>query len=613
MEQRKNSALLPSNVVIVAYDATRVHNECELQLTVKGIRMRGDILNGGDTLVVLGVLHTVTHPMGYQIKACTDSFFGTNSRALEEEISRKLDLYESMLLQSAEQCKAEGVSMIIKITAGIPTKVVILQEVVSSKATWVILDRHLRKDLKFYVKHIPCKVALIQDSLSVEVMKPFLTKASNKEGLEQKSFYSDWRTVGSKFNMQETESNEQCVVSSLSYYASSSSLDSSDIFKYNMLPASSFKTLNHKNLAYDETESLPKQAGKHSKGYHTNLAGPHALQGQHDTLFQYDSLEKPILCAVCGLKSILYVKESMRFRFSEIQAATSDFSKENFLGEGGFGHVYKGRLKDGQIIAAKMRKEASTQGYSEFFSEVHILSFARHRNIVMLLGYCCKENHNILVYEYICNKSLEWHLFSQSAHLLEWHKRHAMAIGIAKGLRFLHEECRGGPIIHRDLRPSNILLTHDFVPMLGDFGLARWKSNNDSFHTRVLGASGYLAPEYAEHGIVSVRTDVYAFGIVLFQLISGRRVVDEQNGHSQHLLKWAGPLVESLALHELIDPRVGESYDTYELYHLARAAFLCVRRNPEMRPSMGEVVRLLEADNDHARDLAQQFIPHYTK
>lgn len=126
---------------------------------------------------------------------------------------------------------------------------------------------------------------------------------------------------------------------------------------------------------------------------------------------QYDSSERPILCIGCGLKSVLYIKESMKFPFSEIQAATLDFSNENLLGEGGFGHVYKGQLKDGQVIAAKLRKEASTQGYTEFFSEVQVLSFARHRNIVMLLGYCCKESYNILVYEYICNNSLEWHLF----------------------------------------------------------------------------------------------------------------------------------------------------------------------------------------------------------
>lgn len=144
-----------------------------------------------------------------------------------------------------------------------------------------------------------------------------------------------------------------------------------------------------------------------------NLSGKQVLESNNDLVFQYDSSEKPILCAACGLRSILYVKESMKFQFSEIQDATNDFSKENLLGEGGFGFVYKGQLKDGQFIAAKVRKDESAQGYNEFFSEVHVLSFARHRNIVMLVGYCCKEKYNILVYEYICNKSLHWHLFSK--------------------------------------------------------------------------------------------------------------------------------------------------------------------------------------------------------
>lgn len=122
-----------------------------------------------------------------------------------------------------------------------------------------------------------------------------------------------------------------------------------------------------------------------------------------------------------------------------------------------------------------------------------------------------------------------------------------------------------------------------------------------------------MAPEYAEYGIVSVRTDVYAFGIVLFQLISGRKVLDECGGQCTHILQWAEPLVESLALHELIDERIAETYDTYGLYHLARAAYLCVRINPEQRPSMGEVVRLIESENEHIRDLSRQFIPHFTK
>lgn len=139
----------------------------------------------------------------------------------------------------------------------------------------------------------------------------------------------------------------------------------------------------------------------------------HIGQKQNKFGFLPRSSGAPILCAGCGARTELSIKESMRLTYSEIQLATNDFSKVNLIGEGGFGHVYKGVLKDGQQIAAKVRKEESSQGFSEFHSEVYVLSFARHKNIVMLLGYCCKENKNILIYEYICNKSLHWHLFGK--------------------------------------------------------------------------------------------------------------------------------------------------------------------------------------------------------
>ncbi|KAE8727849.1 ATP-dependent zinc metalloprotease FtsH-like isoform X1 [Hibiscus syriacus] len=344
---------------------------------------------------------------------------------------------------------------------------------------------------------------------------------------------------------------------------------------------------------------------------HTSLT---VIQRQRRSCFHKKNSGTPLLCVACGLKTELYIQDSMTFTYHEIQRATNHFSEENLLGEGGYGRVYKGKLKDGQLIAAKVRKQESSQGFAEFNSEVSVLSFARHKNIVMLLGYFCKENLNILVYEYICNKSLHWHLFDNPENVLDWHQRHAIAIGTAKGLRFLHEECRGGPIIHRDMRPSNILLTHDLVPMLGDFGLARWKINDDTLQTTILGTLGYLAPEYAENGFVSVRTDVYAFGIVLVQLMSGRKVIDlESEGQHASLRQWAKPLIKKLALHELIDPRIGESYDTYQLYLMARTAYLCVQTNPEMRPSMGEVLRLLEGESDDFRHLKKMVVPKYSK
>lgn len=149
------------------------------------------------------------------------------------------------------------------------------------------------------------------------------------------------------------------------------------------------------------------------KGDNKNSTASNMVYKQSKDMFRHRSSEAPLLCNTCGTRTVMYIKDSMIFNYSEIQLATNDFSDKNLLGEGGYGHVYKGELKDGQQIAAKVRKEASNQGFAEFHSEVYVLSFARHKNIVMLLGYCCKENLNILVYEYICNKSLNWHLFGK--------------------------------------------------------------------------------------------------------------------------------------------------------------------------------------------------------
>lgn len=594
--------------ILFAFDANKERNDNEFKNTVNGIRLRGDMIRGGDTVFVVGVLHKMLHPFGYQIQASPESFTESNLHIVEEEVLKKVDLHVSMLLQSALDCKDEGVDFEVKIVAGTPTRRVILQEAKTANATWIILDRHLRRDLQFYLKHIPCKVAVVLDNLTVEVLRPYTT--ADKDNTEHEVVYSMSKSVPLPSAL-DNEHNQQPVISCASYSATITSLESSELLQSNSLSSLPYRSLEHifpSNYDYISTH-MQHRSGRQSRGESMHASSP-IIQKQR----KHRSSDAPLLCAACGIKTELYIKESMRFSHSEIQLATDNFSKENLLGEGGYGHVYKGELDDGQLIAAKMRKETSTQGFQEFSSEVYVLSFARHKNIVMLLGYCCKENVNILVYEYICNKSLEWHLFDKSANVLDWHQRRAIAIGTAKGLRFLHEECRGSPIIHRDLRPSNVLLTHDFVPMLGDFGLAKWKKNDSPIHTRILGTLGYLAPEYVENGMVSVRIDVYSFGIVLIQLISGRKAVESNTeNHQQSLQQWAEPIIERLALHELIDPRLGESYDTCELYHMARAAYLCLKSDPEMRPSMGEVVRLLEADDDHLHNLVEQFMPHFSR
>ncbi|MBA0720956.1 hypothetical protein Golax_008548 [Gossypium laxum] len=589
--------------VVIALDATKDYNERELRIAIQNILVRGDILRVGDTLLLLGVLHRVTHPMGYQSKACPESF-GTSIRAMKEEISKKVDAYVNMLQQSAEDCEDQGVKIEVKITAGFPIKNVIIQEVQTYNAAWVFLDRYFRRDLKLYVKQIPCKVALVDDSFNVEVLRNHTLSQTDVVG--QKPSYPSVSKPVPQFG----ENIEQSEISVRSYSWTPISIENSS--SGHLMPSFTLKS-EEQNFSSSKLEKsvimdyFPQHlteiriSDTHSRGENKQPTMTF-FQRKRRSCCHTKGSGAPLLCAACGLRTEMYIQDSKKFTYSVIQQATNDFSMENLLGEGGYGRVYKGKLKDGQLIAAKVRKQESTQGFTEFNSEVSVLSFARHKNIVMLLGYFCKDKLNILVYEYICNKSLHWHLFGKlnssiisynTENVLDWHQRRAIAIGTAKGLRFLHEECRGGPIIHRDMRPSNILLTHDLVPMLGDFGLARRKIDEDTLQTTVLGTLGYLAPEYAENGFVSVRTDVYAFGIVLLQLMSGRKVIDlESKGQNVSLRQWAKPLIKKLALHELIDPRIGESYDSYQLYLMAKTAYLCVQRSPEMRPSMGEVIVL---------------------
>lgn len=328
--------------------------------------------------------------------------------------------------------------------------------------------------------------------------------------------------------------------------------------------------------------------------------------------FQQIDMEKPIslnwsllsknfpdgrsfLCSVCGQKSPKLGNLPRRFSYAELETATGGFSKTNFLAEGGFGLVYKGKFHE-QKIAVKQHKLASTQGYKEFRSEVEVLSCAQHRNLVMLLGCCDENGHRMLVYEYVCNKSLDWHLSDKSPHL-EWASRQKIAIGAARALRYLHEECRVGCIVHRDMRPNNILLTHEFEPMVGDFGLARSHPEGEAIETRIIGTFGYLAPEYAESGQVSWRADVYAFGVVLLELITGRKAIDLSRPPGQQgLIEWARQRLVEDAMGDLVDKSLGESYNVSEMCSMMRAAHHCIKKDPSARPRMSQVLHILEGE-----------------
>ncbi|XP_010267001.1 PREDICTED: inactive protein kinase SELMODRAFT_444075-like [Nelumbo nucifera] len=306
----------------------------------------------------------------------------------------------------------------------------------------------------------------------------------------------------------------------------------------------------------------------------------------------------PPLCSICQHKAPVFGKPPRWFSYAELELATGGFSQANFLAEGGFGSVHRGVLPDGQAVAVKQHKLASSQGDLEFCSEVEVLSCAQHRNVVMLIGFCVEDRRRLLVYEYICNGSLDSHLYGRNRDPLEWSARQKIAVGAARGLRYLHEECRVGCIVHRDMRPNNILITHDFEPLVGDFGLARWQPDGDmGVETRVIGTFGYLAPEYAQSGQITEKADVYSFGVVLIELVTGRKAVDINRPKGQQCLtEWARPLLEEYAIDELVDPRLGNRYSEQEVLCMLHAASLCIRRDPHSRPRMSQVLRILEGD-----------------
>ncbi|KAF2285152.1 hypothetical protein GH714_038857 [Hevea brasiliensis] len=302
----------------------------------------------------------------------------------------------------------------------------------------------------------------------------------------------------------------------------------------------------------------------------------------------------PPLCSICRGKAPAFGNPPKWFTYTELELATDGFSQENFLAEGGFGSVHRGVLPDGLVVAVKQHKLASSQGDQEFCTEVEVLSCAQHRNVVMLIGFCVEDGRRLLVYEYICNGSLDSHLFGHAENPLNWSARQKIAVGAARGLRYLHEECRVGCIVHRDMRPNNILITHDFEPMVGDFGLARWQPNGDiGVKTRIIGTFGYLAPEYAQSGQITEKADVYSFGVVLVELVTGRKAIDIKRPKGQQCLtEWARPLLEKHTIQELIDPHLMNCYSKQEVHNMLQCASSCIRRDPRARPRMSQGVSI---------------------
>ncbi|KAG4178523.1 hypothetical protein ERO13_A10G048400v2 [Gossypium hirsutum] len=286
------------------------------------------------------------------------------------------------------------------------------------------------------------------------------------------------------------------------------------------------------------------------------------------------------------------------FSYSELKAATEDFNPSNKLGEGGFGPVYKGTLSDGKVVAVKQLSVASNQGKDQFVTEIATISAVQHRNLVKLYGCCIGGNRRLLVYEYLVNKSLDHALWGQKDLHLDWPTRFNICLLTAKGLAYLHEESRP-KIVHRDVKASNILLDAELCPKISDFGLAKLYDDKKTHITsRAAGTVGYLAPEYAMRGHLTEKVDVFSFGVVALEIITGRPNSDNRLEDGRvYLLNWAWTLHENNQLLSLLDPTLAE-FDENEALRVIGVAFLCTQASPSLRPSMSRVIAMLVGDTE---------------
>ncbi|AQK81786.1 Protein kinase superfamily protein [Zea mays] len=304
----------------------------------------------------------------------------------------------------------------------------------------------------------------------------------------------------------------------------------------------------------------------------------------------------PILSKFNSLKtSRKGVVAMAMIEYPSLEAATGKFSASNVLGVGGFGCVYKA-VFDGGVAAAVKRLEAGgPECEKEFENELDLLGRIRHPNIVTLLGFCVHEGNHYIVYELMHKGSLDTQLHGASrGSALSWHVRMKIALDMARGLEYLHEHC-SPPVIHRDLKSSNILLDSDFNAKISDFGLAVTSGNIDKGSMKLSGTLGYVAPEYLLDGKLTEKSDVYAFGVVLLELLMGRKPVEKMSQtQCQSIVTWAMPqLTERTKLPNIVDPVIRDTMDPKHLYQVAAVAVLCVQPEPSYRPLITDVLHSL--------------------
>ncbi|CAI0543816.1 unnamed protein product [Linum tenue] len=504
------------------------------------------VIQPGDCIRLLVILPL--HSPGGDCSAGNKKLsFSASMLNQRDEVS---ELCSQMMNRLRDAYDIDKIRFRVKVVSDSTTGVV-AAEAKNSESNWVILDKHLKHEKKCCLEKLDCNLVVMKKSrpkvlrlkvngslkLEPEVVSfpwPLQTVGVIDEPPPRTYFdskdYND--TLRGPFVTPASSPEHEFSMTTTDIGTGSSSRSSSEPGASPFLMRANFSNLknNPSFVAQSRYDSDSDTDSPIDVRLSKSVREAISLSGNVP-------LGPPPLCSMCKHKAPGFGSPPKWFAYGELEAATKGFSKENFLAEGGFGSVYRGVLQDGRVVAVKQHKSVSSQGDVEFCSEVEVLSCAQHRNVVMLIGFCVEGGRRLLVYEYICNGSLDSHLFALNKDPLTWAARQKIAVGAARGLRYLHEECRVGCIVHRDMRPNNILVTHDFEPMVGDFGLARWQPQADlGVSTRIIGTFGYLAPEYVQSGRITEKADVYAFGVVLLELVTGRKAIDVGKPKGQQCL-----------------------------------------------------------------------------
>ncbi|PPS17893.1 hypothetical protein GOBAR_AA02699 [Gossypium barbadense] len=665
LRQRSTTSRLEK--VVVAVKAERVISKTALAWALT------HVVRPGDCVTLLAIFPGEKKGKRFWNFPILTGDCGSNMKEeLPEKICQISESCSQMVLQFHNQIEVTVRIKVVSCTTGSS----VVAEANNNGANWVILDKKLKQELKHCMDELHCNIVVMKGS-QAKVLRLNLQCANEPRTPYYSAASSPVMDVGDHLGhrMKHSTPVSSPEEPSTSYSRTSQErlLPSSDsaaslflVYQENPLFVDDKNELDNQltvldsvgekliNLSANSTSSVKNndksifwipQNHNDEKPCKTrsgrNIVIPPSSRTLLDKFSQYDQDAKegrlvntdymvnsnirdavalgrassvpPPLCSFCQHKAPVFGKPPRRFSYEELEEATDGFAEVNFLAEGGFGVVYRGILRDGQVVAVKLLKFVGCQADIDFCREVQVLSCAQHRNVVLLIGFCIDGNKRVLVYEYICNGSLDFHLHGSNRASLDWQSRLRIAIGAARGLRYLHEDCRVGCIVHRDMRPKNILLTHDFEPQthdfepqVTDFGLARWHSDQWTVGNKeqTVGTSGYLAPEYSDGGRITQKVDVYAFGVVLLELLTGQRISDLQYYKGRNFLSdWFHPLAAldsnqiMTNIYQLLDPCLasGKVRDyTHQLQAMARATFLCLSHDPESRPPMSKILRILE-------------------